>query len=60
MNEILLADVLFFALLIGLSIPLGFYIYKVMTGQKVFLTRVLAPVERGIYKLILEARLLLI
>ena len=51
MNEILLADVLFFALLIGLSIPLGFYIYKVMTGQKVFLTRVLAPVERGIYRL---------
>ena len=44
-------DIFFLALLVGLSIPLGIYMYRVMAGQKVFLTRVLAPVEKGIYKL---------
>jgi K+-transporting ATPase ATPase A chain len=44
-------DIFFIVLLVGLSIPLGIYMYKVMTGQKVFLTRVLAPVEKGIYRL---------
>lgn len=51
MNYIIWQDVFYIALLIGLSIPLGIYIYKVMTGQRVFLTRVLAPVENGIYKI---------
>ena len=44
-------DIFFLALLVGLSIPLGIYMYRVMAGQKVFLTRVLSPVEKGIYKL---------
>jgi K+-transporting ATPase ATPase A chain len=44
-------DIFFLALLVGLSIPLGIYMYRVMAGQKVFLTRVLAPVEKGIYRL---------
>ena len=44
-------DVLYIALLIGLSIPLGIYVYRVLTGQKVFLSRVLSPVEKGIYGL---------
>jgi K+-transporting ATPase ATPase A chain len=44
-------DIFFIVLLVGLSIPLGNYMYRVMTGQKVFLTRVLAPVEKGIYRL---------
>lgn len=51
MSYILWQDVFFIALLIGLSIPLGLYMYKVMTGQRVFLARVLAPMEKGIYKL---------
>jgi len=51
MNTILIQDIIFLALLIGLSVPLGIYIYKVMTGQKVILTHLLSPVEKGIYKL---------
>ena len=44
-------DLFYIAVLIGLSVPLGIYIYKVMTGQKVFLTRLIAPVEKGICRL---------
>ncbi|TGE35140.1 potassium-transporting ATPase subunit KdpA [Desulfosporosinus fructosivorans] len=51
MSHIVLEDILYLVLLIGLSIPLGIYMYKVMTGQKVFLTRVLSPIEKGIYKI---------
>ena len=50
MNYIVIQDILYLVLLVALSIPLGIYIYKVMTGQKVFLSRVLSPVERSIYK----------
>ncbi len=49
--SMIIQDVLFIALLIGLSVPLGNYMYRVLTGQKVFLFRVLSPVERGIYRL---------
>jgi len=51
MSHIVLQDIFYIAVLIGLSVPLGIYIYKVMTGQRVFLTPALAPVEKGIYKL---------
>jgi K+-transporting ATPase ATPase A chain len=51
MKFIVIQDVAFLVLLIGLSIPIGNYIYKVMTGQKVFLSRVFSPVEKGVYKL---------
>jgi len=51
MNYEVLQDAVFLILLIGLSVPLGIYIYKVMTGQKVFLSRILLPVEKWIYKL---------
>ena len=51
MNFVVWQDIFFVALLIGLSVPLGIYIYQVMTGQRVFLTRVLSPVEQGIYRL---------
>ena len=51
MNYEVLQDAVFLVLLIGLSVPLGIYIYKVMTGQKVFLSRILLPVEKWIYKL---------
>jgi len=51
MSSMILQDVFYIALLLGLSIPLGIYMYKVMTGQKAFLARMLAPVEHGIYRL---------
>lgn len=50
MNYIIIQDVIFVLLLVGLSFPLGNYIYNVMTGQKVFLSYILSPVERIIYK----------
>jgi len=51
MSYYVIEDVFFILLLVGLSIPLGIYIYKVMTGQKVFLSRMISSVEKGIYKL---------
>ncbi|MEI8199850.1 MAG: potassium-transporting ATPase subunit KdpA [Eubacteriales bacterium] len=51
MNYEVLQDAVFLVLLIALSVPLGIYIYKVMTGQKVFLSRILLPVEKWIYRL---------
>lgn len=51
MSAIMLQDGIFLILLVCLSIPLGIYMYKVMTGQRVCLTPLAAPVERGIYKL---------
>lgn len=51
MSYIIWQDIFFIGFLIGISIPLGIYMYKVMTGQKIFLSHVFAPVEKGIYKL---------
>jgi potassium-transporting ATPase potassium-binding subunit len=51
MSHIIWQDIAYLAVLIALSFPLGIYIYKVMTGQKVFLTRIFAPVEKGIYRI---------
>lgn len=48
-NEIL-QYVLYLLLVIILAIPLGAYIGKVMNGEKVFLSAVLVPCERFIYK----------
>ena len=50
MSYIIIQDVVFILLMIGLSIPLGSYIYKVMEGKKVFLSRLMLPLEKGIYK----------
>lgn len=52
MSTIIIQDIFYLALLMGLSIPLGRYMYKVMTGQRVFLSPVLVPVEEGVYKFI--------
>lgn len=49
MSYIVIQDIFYLVLLVVLSIPLGNYIYKVMTGQQVFLSRVLVPVEKGLY-----------
>ncbi len=51
MTMIVIQQVLFMMLLILLSIPLGIYINRVMSGQKVFLTRLIKPVESGFYRL---------
>lgn len=48
---IILQDMIYLVLLVGLSIPLGIYIYKVLTGQKVFLSGALVPIENKIYKI---------
>ncbi len=52
MSMIWLQNIILLILLIGISIPLGNYTYKVMTGQKVFMTRILSPVEKGIYRML--------
>lgn len=44
--------VLYMAVLVGLAIPLGGYMAKVMKGERVWLSPVLGPCERGIYKLL--------
>lgn len=49
-STILIQQFFFFIVLIGLAIPLGVYMNKVMTGQKTFMTRILAPVETKIYQ----------
>lgn len=44
--------ILYLVLLVGLSIPLGKYMGKVMNGERVFLSRLLVPCENGIYRLL--------
>lgn len=51
MTNQILQYVLYTAILIALAVPLGKYMYKVMKGEKTFLSRVLQPVENGVYKL---------
>lgn len=43
-------DIFYIALLVGLSVPLGIYMHKVMAGERVFLSLVLSPIEKGVYK----------
>lgn len=52
MTNVAIQMILYSAILVLLAIPLGAYIGKVMNGEKVFLTRLLTPVENGIYKLL--------
>lgn len=42
---------IFFALIVAFTVPLGGFIAKVMEGKKTFLSPVLGPLERLIYKL---------
>lgn len=51
MSFYLWQDLFYIALLIGLSIPLGIYIDKVMAGQRVFLSGILSPIENRVYKI---------
>ncbi|MDA9470695.1 potassium-transporting ATPase subunit KdpA [Enterococcus sp. 5H] len=50
MSTIFIQQVIFIIVLISLAIPLGIYIYKVMTGKKNLLTKVIQPVETKIYQ----------
>ena len=43
----ILQYVLYLVILAALAIPLGKYIGKIMDGEKVFLSRLLRPVEHG-------------
>lgn len=42
--------VLYLAVLVVLAIPLGAYIKKIMNGEKTFLSKILAPCENVVYK----------
>lgn len=42
----------YLVLLVVLAIPLGKYISKVMDGEKVWLTNIIGPIEKFIYKLL--------
>lgn len=44
--------ILYCIILVAFAVPLGGYIGKIMNGEKVVLSRLLAPVERGIYKIL--------
>ncbi len=50
--DTILQYVLYVVILVGVSIPLGIYMSKVMDGEKTVLSRALGPVERGLYKLL--------
>lgn len=47
----LFQSVIYLILLVVVSVPLGGYMYKVMEARKTCLSPVLAPLERGIYKI---------
>lgn len=48
--NVFLQCALYLLILVALGIPLGAYIGKVMNGERVFLTRILAPCERLVYR----------
>ncbi len=50
MMQMVLQYGLYLVILILLAIPLGGYIGKIMNGEEVFLTKILLPCERIIYK----------
>jgi K+-transporting ATPase ATPase A chain len=48
----LIQMVVFLVILVAAAKPVGTFLYKVFTGERTFLHPVLAPVERGIYRLV--------
>ena len=52
MGQFILQYVFYLAIVVILAIPLGYYIGKVMNGEKVFLSRILVPCEKFICKLL--------
>ncbi len=51
MSHAWVQNLLFLILLLGIAVPLGPFIAKVMEGERTFLHPVLGPLERGIYRL---------
>lgn len=51
MTGTVLQYVLYLAVLVALAIPLGAYMARVMNGEKTILTKILAPCEKTIYRL---------
>ncbi len=51
MSHAWIQNLLYLALLLGLSYPLGIFMAKVLEGQRTFLFPVLGPLERGLYRL---------
>lgn len=43
-------SILYLTVLVALAIPLGAYIQKVMDGKRTFLSKILAPCEKAVYK----------
>lgn len=52
MSALILQDFLYLFIVIGLSIPLGRYIYRAMTDQRVFLSGILQPVEGLLWRVL--------
>jgi K+-transporting ATPase ATPase A chain len=52
MENSIIQYVLYVGITVILAIPLGMYIGKVMNGEKVFLSKVLSPCEKGIYRIL--------
>ena len=42
---------LFCAIIVAITRPLGAYMTRVFSGERTWLTPVLAPVERGLYRI---------
>lgn len=51
MSQVIIVDGLYLVILVALSIPLGNYLVKVMTGKRAFLSPLMLPLERMIYRL---------
>lgn len=47
-----LQALVFFALVIALTRPLGSFMYRVFAGERTFLSPICGPIERGFYKLL--------
>lgn len=52
MMNLIFQYVLYLVILVLLAIPLGKYIGKVMIGERVFLSTIVSPIEKRIYKLL--------
>jgi potassium-transporting ATPase potassium-binding subunit len=50
MTNVLLI-IAYFGVLLALTKPLGLYMYRLFNGERTFLSPVLRPAERGIYRL---------
>ncbi len=51
MTHAWIQNIFYLVLLVGIAVPLGPFIAKVMAGERTFLQPVLGPIERGLYRL---------